>query len=115
MSLDHLPTYATTHERPVIHDLIDAILSAGNSVSIHDGEEWAVNRSTNKAEILEGMATTGEDTVRARSEHRQFILGSFHLIYNNGSDHDPMIVIADHSETEYCNGIWESLNAKHGR
>ena len=99
--------YVPTNERPVITALIQAILDLGYSISVSDGEETVIENSTNHAEIRSELGGTGEDLIN-------FDSGYFYLIYNNGSEDDPMVVIADYSANDICDTIWNKLNEKLG-
>ena len=98
--------YIPNHERPVITDLLTCILSAGKTITINDGEDDLVT-SNKLTELRPELGGTGEDYIR-------FDGGMFYLIYNNGSEGAPMIVICDHSDNEFCEKIWNGLNTKYG-
>lgn len=97
--------YLPKHERPVVTALLTAILAAGKSITINDGEDDLVT-SDKLTELRPELAGTGEDYIT-------FDGGAFWLIYNNGSEDDAMIVICDYSDNEFCNTIWNDLNAKY--
>jgi hypothetical protein len=98
--------YLPTHERPVITALLTALIAAGKTITINDGEEDIVT-SDKITELRPELASTGEDYI-------QFDGGFFYLIYNNGSEDDPMIVIADYSSNNFSDDIWNALNDKYG-
>ena len=98
--------YLPTNERPVVTALLTAILAAGKTITINDGEEDVVT-SDKLTELRPELASTGEDYI-------YFDGGTFWLIYNNGSEEDPMIVIADYSANDFCDEIYNTLNAKYG-
>lgn len=85
--------------------LIDALLAKGCMLSVHEGEDWAIQHSTDRAAILEALASTDEDRVIARSTDGTERLGSFYLVYGNAPDE----LIADHTDNEFCNAIWTEL------
>ena len=97
--MNTLPEYASTVERGIVSKLLDLCLVNGNKVSIYDGEEYAIKRSTNKKAILKEMAATGEDSVLVR-DAENVILGKFYLIYGNDED-----IISDYIANEYCDKI----------
>jgi hypothetical protein len=102
------PQGATAAERPVLNALVNlALADTGNSVSVSiAGEyEYEVQNSRDPQEILSNMALGDED---------EFQLAWFYLIYNNGSDYDPMVVISDYSANDYAEGIWNTLNENFG-
>jgi len=104
--------YVPTNERPVLSALITAALQGGNTISVNDSEEYILKRSTSINAIRSALGSSGEDTVLIRNSAGDQ-LGWFWLIYNNGSDGDPMIVIADYSSNDYCNQIWNALSARY--
>jgi hypothetical protein len=98
--------YLPKHERPVVTALLTAILAAGKTITINDGEENLIT-SEKLTELRPELAGSGEDYI-------EFDGGMFYLIYNNGSEGDPMVVITDYSDNEFCDKIWNDLNAKYG-
>jgi hypothetical protein len=98
--------YLPTHERTVVTALLTALIDSGQVITINDGEEDIVT-SDKLAELRPELASTGEDYI-------QFEGGYFYLIYNNGSEGDPMIVITDYSANDFCDDIWNSLNDRYG-
>lgn len=74
--------------------LVDAALASGYTVSVNDGEEWTVKKSTDRKVILDAMGTTGEDRLMVRNAAGDKI-ACYYLIYQNGSD-----VLSDWSYTD---------------
>ncbi len=58
-------------------------------------------------------ALDDEDEFLIKDANDKF-LAWFYLIYNNGSDYDPMVVISDYSANDYAEGIWNTLNENFG-
>ena len=79
-------------EERIITAAVEDILAAGCSISVHDGEEFAVRRSTDKARILEETATTDETTfvIYEGDAH----VGSVFLVHGLRGE-----VIADHTDS----------------
>ena len=98
--------FVPTNERPVLTALLKALLDAGKTITINDGEDDLIT-SDKLTELRPELGGTGEDYII-------FAGGMFYIIYDNGSEDDPMIVISDYSDNEFCNEIWNSLNAKYG-
>lgn len=71
-------------ERQIVEKLLDDALTAGLSISVHDGEEFPLRNSTNKAAILEAMFSTDADGLHFSREGKPsaWVL----LIYGNGPD-----------------------------
>ena len=103
-----LTQYATAGERRAATRLVDTILAQGHSISVYDSEEWTVKRSTDRAAILDALATTDMDRIRVRDSGGN-PLGSFDLIWGNDSDGTELI--ADHSDNEFCREIYERADA----
>ncbi len=104
--------YVPKHERPVISMLIKLCLENGNTISVHDSEEFVVKRSRKINEIRTALGSSGEDQLIVRNSNGERI-GWWWLIYNNGSDGDPMIVICDYTANEFCEEIWGKLHDKY--
>jgi hypothetical protein len=84
--------------------LVQALLDRGATVSVNDGEEWVVKRSTDKATIIAALFSTDEDQLVARDAEGNR-LGWFHLVYgNDGTD-----VLSDYSANDYCEAIWTEV------
>jgi hypothetical protein len=81
-----------TIELPKARKLIRAALKAGYSVSVYDGEEWPLKRSTSQTEIFAAIASTDCDVLRFRTTAGE-VVGSVTLIWGNEDD-----VISDYSD-----------------
>ena len=101
-----LDLFATKGEAVVAKRLIRIILERGYMVSINDGEEWTVELSTDRKEILPAHATTGEDIIRLYKDGER--AGFFLLIYGNAEDGSELI--ADHADNAACLSIWASAS-----
>jgi hypothetical protein len=108
-----LPEYAAPCERPVVQTLIDLLLREGGVVSVYDEEDVAIHKSNDKAEILKSMSQTGWDTVESY-HHDGDLRGWFSLIYNNGSNNEPMIVISDYSANDWTENVYRKLDEAFG-
>ena len=108
-----LPEYAAPCERPVVQTLIDLLLREGGVVSVYDEEDVAIHKSNDRTEILKSMSQAGWDTVESY-HHDGDLRGWFSLIYNNGSNNEPMIVISDYSANEYCDSVYRKLDEAFG-
>ena len=61
MYINNIPEYASTGDQLVLQCLVTEALALGHKVSVYEGEDYAVKRSTDFQEIVEGCASTGED------------------------------------------------------
>lgn len=96
--------YTTKGERTVARRLVAHMLNHGASVSVYDGEEWTVKRSTDINTVLAALATTGMDTVRWYDRDGNK-LGFFTLVYGNAPDGSELI--ADHADNDPCCRAYE--------
>lgn len=100
--------YTNSDDKRCVHNLLKLILAENCMVSIHDGEECTVKRSTSLNDIKQGMAGTGEDIILIRNTQGE-LMGKFYLIYNNGSEGDPIICICDYTANDFCESIYNQL------
>lgn len=91
-------------ERRMCTALVDACLKRAYVISVSDGEDWPVKRSTDKAAIMAALFSTDEDVIVIRNAAGDK-LGWFQLIYGN----DGWDVVSDSSENEVCNAIWNEV------
>jgi hypothetical protein len=101
--------YTTQGERAVARRLIKAALAAGYTISVYDGEETTVKRSSKLKAITDALATTGEDTLQLYAADPSKTVGwhgagSFYLIWGNADDGSELI--ADHTNSDICNSLW---------
>ena len=109
--------YIPARERPVLTTLIKKLITRGYSLAVHDGEEYVTPRTKKLTTVRPALGGTGEDSLIVFEDGQR--IGSFYLIYNNGSQCDPMTVIADFSgwDDDVFNEfeeIWEEIFKKYG-
>jgi len=104
--------YIPTNERPVLSMLIKLALEYGNNVSVFDGEEYVLKRSTSFTAIQSELGGTGEDQLVILNSLGEQI-GWFFLIYDNGSEGEPMVVISDLQANPFCEAIYNQLDSKY--
>jgi hypothetical protein len=80
-------------EKRICERLVDRALAAGYTISVYDGAEWPLKRSSNRPEILAAMYSTDSDTLRFRLPDSGESVGSIMLVYGNGAD-----VICDYTD-----------------
>ncbi len=114
---DHYLAPHLSTERQIVDKLIDTILANETySISIYDGEEWALAGSRDKDKITAEIAATDETTLRVRDigsadEGRPArVVGWVLLIHGNDAD-----VISDHAATEEITNIVEETMKACGR
>ena len=108
-----LPKYAAPCERPVLQLLVDLCLRDDGRVSVWDGEEFSVQGCNNKDNILKNLAQTDMDQLEAYDKDGN-CRGWFSLIYNNGSEREPMIVISDYSVNDWTENVYRKLDEAFG-
>jgi hypothetical protein len=111
--------YVPQHERPVITALITELLERGYKIAVHDGEEYVTPKSRKMATIRPALGGSGEDSLVVFDGDTGKRLGYWWLIYSNGSEHDPMIVISDYGWSDDATGetfetIWNTLSKRYG-
>lgn len=82
-------------ERKIIGKLLDDAASLSLSVSVYDGEEWALKRSVDRAAIEAEIGATDETTLLFRHAETAERVGHVLLIHGNHED-----VISDCSDNE---------------
>ena len=110
-----LDRFAKPGEAKVARRLVRLCMERGFAISVHDGEEWAVKRSQDRAAILAELATTDMTTVKVwRPLEGEAATawapgGSFLLVWGNEPDGSELI--ADHTDNELCNELAELASA----
>lgn len=94
--------YASKGEAKVVRKLVNNILAAGYSVSVWEGEDYALKRSRNKADILAALCSTGYDVLVMRDKAGDAV-GQIALVW--GNEDDGSCLIADHSDNQVCNDL----------
>lgn len=107
------PNYPPVWERPVLEALVDGILKRGFAIEVRCGgtlsmdSERMYGPGTDKLEIFSALAAGDDDVIVLHKDGK--ISGVFNLIYNNGSEDDPLIVIQNYSVHEWCEEIMGEL------
>lgn len=101
-----LPEWIIYPERQIIGAIITEALARGYAVSIHDGEEWALIRSTHRPTIEAEIGATDCTTLRFakpgldETGKARKSAGSVFLVHGNGSE-----VIADYTDNAELEAI----------
>lgn len=90
-------------ERQMAGALVDACLARDLMISVYEGEDWAIIRSTDKDAIMAAMFSTDEDQLVLRRKVDAVKVGWFQLVYGN-SGYD---VISNSTAGPTCNEIWD--------
>lgn len=91
-------------EKRMCTALVDGCLKRGYAISVSDGEDWPVKRSTDKAEIMAALFSTDEDVIVIRDSEGNKA-GWFQMIYGN----DGWDVVSDYSANPVCEAIWNEV------
>lgn len=102
-----LSQYATTGEARVARKLVKAMLDAGYTVSVNDGEEWTVKRAWRLKTVLDALASTDADTLRIRNAAGESC-GTFYLVWGNDPSGEELI--ADHSDNADCEALYATAH-----
>ena len=104
-----MDSYPPKWERPVLLALVKAILNRGYQISIYLEDEPMIEHSSDLAEVIKNLAAGDLDSLVIETDGSNSV-GWFSLIYNNGSEHDPMVVISDFSDNDLCNEIMSDID-----
>jgi hypothetical protein len=105
-----LDRYASAGEAKAARALIDVLLERGLLVSVNDGGEWTVQRSSDRDKILAALATTGMDTIKVRPPHKMPV-ATFQLVYQDGPADE---LIADYGGKPIADEIWHEVQQRLG-
>lgn len=90
--MSHFPEWVPASERAIINGVITRAFKAGLSISVYDGEEWALNRSQDRAAIQRETAATDETVYMLREVVSDLRIGKVWFVHGNGED-----VLSDYS------------------
>lgn len=93
------------HERAIAERLVTDAIAQGYQVSVSDGEEWTVKRSTDSKTIMAALFSTDEGYIRIRKEGEAASVGTFTLVYDN----DGWDVIADWSYSAETEAVMQRI------
>lgn len=83
-------------EKSVIRAAVRNGIKLGYTVSVYDGEAWAVRNSSSVKEVTEAIQSTDEDSIKFNkmgADGKRVSVGSVYAVYGNSAGE----VIADHS------------------
>ena len=103
-----MDSYPPKWERPVLLALVKAILKRDCWITVEMEEEYMVERTTSLDDVIKNLAAGDADVLSFGTEGGDES-GWFSLIYNNGSEQEPMIVISDYSANDVCDEIMREV------
>jgi GTP-sensing pleiotropic transcriptional regulator CodY len=80
---------------------IQLALKHGNTISVFDGEEWPVKKSTDYKAIVEAIDSVEESQLKIRNQAGELL--GWALLIPTGSEED----IVDYSDNLYMNALHE--------
>jgi hypothetical protein len=92
---------ASPDEAKAARSLVNLILKKGYQVSVNDGCEWVLRRSTSLQDILSVLCTTSEDHLILRDASGEKV-GVFYLVWGNSGEE----LVCDYSANAVMEGIW---------
>lgn len=93
-----LQKYATPNERAIAQRIVDFALAQQCTMSVYDGEEMVVKKSSDRQEILDALASTESDIIHFHNTAGNR-LGWVLLIW--GNECDLISDSADNADTEW--------------
>lgn len=96
------PNHMRPTEQKIVGKLIKKALGLGYVISVYDGEDWAIVRSTDYEAITAEIAATDETQLMFRRGEDRVKVGWMLLVHGNDED-----VISDHSDNEAMNSLVE--------
>lgn len=109
-----LDRHAQPGEAKMARALVRTALAKGYAVSVNDGEETTVTRSTDRDAILAALASTDADCLtihradfnNASGHH---VAGSLYLVWGNEPDGSELI--ADHTDNPAMQWLYDTATA----
>ncbi|MEY9235383.1 hypothetical protein ABIF78_007706 [Bradyrhizobium japonicum] len=85
-------------EKTAAGRIIDRALAKGYLISVNDGEEWTVKKSSKRREIMDALQSTDSDTLMVRQADGAKV-GVIYLVWGNSPDE----IVCDHTDKpEIC-------------
>jgi len=84
--------------------LIKYALAGGNTISVWDGEEWQVKRSTSYKAIKAAVDSVGDSTLRIRNSVGEELASAYIIPFNGSPDE----YVSDYSYNDYMIA-WDKL------
>lgn len=85
-------------------ELIKKALAKEYVISVHDGEEWAVKKSSSYQDIKEAIESVEVAELRIRSKDDEYIIGWAQII----PDLEPDCTVADYTANELMEDLVEN-------
>jgi hypothetical protein len=92
-------------EARIVRAIVSDALKMGYTVSVYDGEEFAIERSSNRSAILAECAATDEDRLYFTRNGQTKAIGVVWIIYGEGDT-----CMTDWTDTDEVNAILKRAN-----
>jgi hypothetical protein len=69
-------------EKLIVAKTVDVLLGAGCNLSVYDGENFTVKRSTDREAVIAALGTTDQDSLTVRKDGQVFV-GVVAFVYGN--------------------------------
>lgn len=104
-----LDRFASKGEARAARSLIYHALNSGYEISVNDGDEWVVEASRDRKEILSALASTGYDFVRCAklNEQGDKIIAVFSLVWGNDPSGEELI--ADYTDNDAADELYRAV------
>lgn len=97
--------YVSYIERIIIQEILGAADARFHSISVFDGEEWALKKSRDYMDVKRFIGATDQTTLRFRDSEGQ-VIGSVLLVHGNEWD-----VISDYTDSSDMAALLASAHA----
>ena len=94
----------TQAEKDAAGKVIDRALSMGYLISVNDGEEWVVKKSTDRQQIVSALGSTDADHLMIRTADGKK-LGMIYLVWGNSAEE----VVCDNTDKPEINKLVDGI------
>src|SRR5512137_1577539 len=96
-----------SNDKEALSVLVTIIIAQGYSVSVNDGGDWPVKRSTDIAEICEAASAVSEALLRLRGGDGA-TAGVIDLVFGNAPDE----LISDHTDNPAMTAVFDEFQRR---
>ncbi len=93
-------------ERRIVSRIVKDALAQGYIVSVYDGCDFAIKRSSHYSAIMAAIMSTDEDTLIIRDANTGEKIGFIHLVYGN----DGFDVVSDYTANDRIEALLQGAN-----
>lgn len=96
-------------EKSVVRAIVRNAIKTGHTVSLNNGEEWSVKRSTSERDVMAEVYAADEETLKFHKDGK--VIGSVYLVYGNSAGE----VMADCTDSPAVEAILAPANRRMDR